>query len=448
MKTKYRVILIALFLVGFLPFKTTPENYNSWLYYRNVNLNTKNSGAKVTTNQLNFPVLLRLKDGTNFTFSQADSSGKDIRFSKINGNHLYYQLERWCKSCSPKVAEIWVKVDTVYGSDSLHPFRMYWGKAGAPDSSKPSTVFSNSNGFSNVFHLAEDTGIFSDATGMDTAYRATANVKTVPAIIGNGFFTDSSSFRSGVRAQPMPTLYNFTFSAWTSIKTAKAGEDVFGNYDWVNKGVDQEFTTPTNALQNFFGNGTNTGYGWHASYYSLNTWFYHTATYDTSNGVLSTFYNGVYKFADTLASGGKGKLPFTYTYTEFANNHADDTTDEIRLDNIKRPADWIKLNYESQQLKDSLVSYGSTTAGTMKVSTLVPYYVRRTKTSNITGKYLVTGYYAKVNSLWDSLYCSTDSTCILLTRAGNPYGKDTLKLYNGSNHVDTFIYIKSGGVFW
>ena len=185
----------------------TPDNYANWKYNTNVILNTKGSGANITTAQAGFPVLVRLTATTpTFSFTQALSGGQDIRFSKADGTHIPYQIERW--NSTNQIAEIWVKVD-VNGSDSTQYFMMYWGNATASDSSNGANVFSSANGFLGVWHLKEqgntNLGGYADATG---THIATGNnmiaSDQVSAVIdsgqnfGNGTFGKTISlFQSG-----------------------------------------------------------------------------------------------------------------------------------------------------------------------------------------------------------------------------------------------------------
>ena len=120
------------------------EDYTQWQYSNNINLNTTPSGAGVDTSLSNFPVLIRLTSN-NFNFSQAQDSGQDIRFSKSDGAHLPYQVERWDRS--NQLAEIWVQADTVYGNNGTQYFTMYWGNSGRPDTSKVRPCVQTANGF-------------------------------------------------------------------------------------------------------------------------------------------------------------------------------------------------------------------------------------------------------------------------------------------------------------
>lgn len=140
------------------------EDYNSWKHSQNLFLNTTVSGADVSGMVMDFPVLVRLTS-MNFNFSQAGSNGADIRFTKADSTPLPFEIERWDSAAG--LAEIWVKVDTVYGNDSTHRIVMYWGASQASAVSNPEAVFDTASGFLGVWHLAE--------AGNTTAFDATAN---------------------------------------------------------------------------------------------------------------------------------------------------------------------------------------------------------------------------------------------------------------------------------
>ena len=96
----------------------------AWKYARNLFLNTSETGANVTGTVADFPVLVRLNSG-NFDFSHAHTTGADIRFTKSDNTFLPYEIERW--DPVTELAEVWVKVDTVYGNDNSR-FLRYTGE--------------------------------------------------------------------------------------------------------------------------------------------------------------------------------------------------------------------------------------------------------------------------------------------------------------------------------
>ena len=135
-----------------------------WKYNRKLVLNTSISGANVQGDVYGFPVLIRLNT-RNFNFSQAENDGKDIRFVTTLGRLLAYEIERW--DSENKRAEIWVKVDTIFGNNSSQAITMYWGNPDAIDKSNSNMVFDTAAGFQGVWHMSQ--------AGNTTAFDATAN---------------------------------------------------------------------------------------------------------------------------------------------------------------------------------------------------------------------------------------------------------------------------------
>ena len=127
------------------------EDYSKWAFSKNITINA--GGLGLTGKVPRFPYLVRLNK-TNFDFSQAQSSGQDIRFSRSDGAHFPYQIERWNSTSTLDSAEIWVLVDTVYNNSTQY-FKMYWGKSDASSRSNGYKVFETSNGFVGVYHLGE-----------------------------------------------------------------------------------------------------------------------------------------------------------------------------------------------------------------------------------------------------------------------------------------------------
>jgi hypothetical protein len=131
------------------------NDYHTWSFSKNIFLNTTAAGADVKNDVTGFPVLIRLTSEI-FDFGKAAVNGRDIRFAKANGSQLPYEIERWDPSSGR--AEIWVKMDTVYGNNDNQYIVMYWGNASAQVVSSSAAVFDSSSGFQGVWHLNEMSG--------------------------------------------------------------------------------------------------------------------------------------------------------------------------------------------------------------------------------------------------------------------------------------------------
>jgi hypothetical protein len=207
---------------------TTTLVVPSFQFSKRIVLNTSASGADVSGDVTQFPVLIRLNSG-NFNFSQAKPDGADIRFATAGNTPLPYEILHW--DSGNRTARIWVRVDTIRGGDSVQSIIMYWGNGAARDSSSSANVFDTAVGFQGVWHLNEE--------GNDPALDATANhydgtacrmAGAPPASgpIGNGRpFDGESSFitmpNTASGKLSFPGNGYFTVSAWVYADTVGNG---------------------------------------------------------------------------------------------------------------------------------------------------------------------------------------------------------------------------------
>lgn len=209
------------YAVRVIPDDTVVVALPAWTYSRQLYLNTSASGANVPAPAFDFPVLVRLSSG-NFPFGEAKSGGEDVRFTKSDGTPLRYEIERW--DAAQAQAEIWVKVDTVYGNSADRYIFMYWGNPDAVDSSNSAAVFDTTDGFQGVWHLGESaTPITFDATGnhFDGMMKNMGATSAVPGAIGfSREFNGSSSFiqmpGTATGKLDFPAHGVYAVSAWVS----------------------------------------------------------------------------------------------------------------------------------------------------------------------------------------------------------------------------------------
>ncbi|MBN1756701.1 MAG: DUF2341 domain-containing protein, partial [Chitinispirillaceae bacterium] len=365
-----------------------PDDYGSWSYSKPIMLNTTSSGANVTGNVLNFPVLVRL-DPDNFQFfNQTLPGGADIRFAKNDGTHLPYQIERWVDEVSDNdTAEIWVKIDTVYGNNATQSFIMLWGKAGAADSSMGGAVFGTSNGFKGVWHLGEEgntTALDATSGGNDGTSNGFSTSSDAAGVIGisrefNGttdYLQLNNSLLKGLLSAGNKKT---TISFWVKADATTATKMIVweGNSAANGWGVEEELhicfgadpagTVQDNYLTLYLGdtddNATPTGNMVHATtpYSDISGWHYAAVTLDNFNGSTETailYLDGMYVTTDV------GDVTTTFTgwniYTRFgragvADRYFDGKLDEITIADTARSPDWIKLSYENQRHNQSLV---------------------------------------------------------------------------------------------
>ena len=335
------------------PGGTTTVAYNAWKWSRKLYLNTTAGGAAVSGNVTGFPVLVRLTQ-SNFDFTQPQASGSDIRFSKSDGTPVPFEVERW--DANGMQAEIWIKVDTVYGNDSTHFIVMYWG-ASTGSASNSAAVFDTASGNAGIWHLGPG---LSDATphannGIDSSTTDTAG------IIGRcRLFTSANrGFITIPKATCFDLTTRLTLSAWIKVtsftyewQTVLAKGD--GAYrlhsDTIVKAAYFSLTNTDTANGGFQDVGGTTPINDHA-------WHLITGVFDGST--MQIYTDGVSEGTKTVGSPclidsmnvtigeNRGQSP------RFFNG----AIDEVRIMNTPMGADWVKLCYMSQKSGAALVVF-------------------------------------------------------------------------------------------
>ena len=351
-----------------------PENYDNWAFSSKVTINTTSSGANVTGDVTNFPLLVRL-DKDNFNFSQAKPDGTDIRFSKSDGVHLFYDRERW--DANNELAEFWVLVDEITGNNDTQYINMHWGKPDAPDSSKPEEVYKTSNNFQAVWHLNEDPSqsgdCIIDRTGNsndgDPANMSSADL--VNGTIGKGIdFDGSNDYINAGSNSSLDNIQNLTIETWVYPRGWGGN-----NYGRIVDKADSFLDGMGFFLSNYgSGMGTQT-FAFirdrffdttvaRASNYtmSLNAWA-HVVVVMNGSSSIKLFHNGS-ETSYLENKSGSGTLLSEALYDLYIGNSSSSTNprpfsgiiDELRISNSTRTASWIKLGYQTQRAGQNTVT--------------------------------------------------------------------------------------------
>jgi hypothetical protein len=389
----------GLFLVSGLA--SAQENYSSWTYYKNITLNTQASGAAVSNTVTAFPVLVRLTSADSAIFRSASGHGQDIRFSKWDGTHFPYQIERW-DSVNMR-AEMWVLVDTVKGSDSAQAAypngyaKMFWGKTGAFDSSNPGKVFDTANGYQAAWHLGEATGaVGADATVNGYAITPGAKGTGVQPVDTEGMIGRAKCFAGDLTgganggqyvttmADPTVSKVNFdnralyTLSAWVLSDTFPTTSSSGLRRTVMQKGNGSGSPGDYNlvgmygsATQGYWQGGdyqTSTPYNeWQPANATPHVWqhiVFTRATNGNASGDMNMYVNGV--LANGTWSSSANTTNIRSDIYQVAIGSSSDGTrffhgiiDEAEISSVSRSADWVKLSFQNQQKLQTLVVAGS-----------------------------------------------------------------------------------------
>jgi hypothetical protein len=363
--------------IAVVPGDTAVVPFGNWKFSRRIFFNTTSSGAGVTGDVLDFPALIRLTKG-NFSFPEAQAGGNDLLITTSGNIPVPFEIERWDPVSGR--AEVWVKIDTVHGDDSIQSITMYWGNSDASGGSNGAAVFDTANGFQGVWHLREAGSLASDATG--NRYAGTGYFTSpVAGIIGAAqHFNGISSFiqmkgtASGRLNFPMGGHY--TVSAWVYHDTL--ADSV--TYLVAGKGELQYFLKSFGLAQST----TQHEHQWEFTEYHGNniwqavtqvpavakTWTFLAGIRDGANQYL--YVNGALVMAgyrvfgtgqDTIARDTSDDFSigaFLHSVADWHQGYAyfSGAIDEAGVSSVPRSADWIKLCYMNQRIDDKLIVFG------------------------------------------------------------------------------------------
>jgi hypothetical protein len=376
------------------------DTLTTWQYNTTITLNTSATGAKTTSTQYNFPVLIRLTSANAATvFATARSDGGDLRFTRPGAgdtSQLPYELNKY--SAAQKTAIIWVKVDSLVGNNANQTINMYWGKSSATTTSDSTKVFAPANGFGMVLHLnklASSTTLY-DATGQGNNGTPSGTVTDTTGVFDRAVavhcYGTSSSYVAGdsiTIASLIGQPANVTMSAWVrvdSIDQANTSGNghlgcIMSMGDYASMNDAGGSGTGTDSLcTGWFGTGTQwNNYGWPtqsetgtslngfsntSGYACLHQGWRHVAiVINPTVGYANIYYNGdsvaTEPAANALAWTG-GNSGVRTVLGKHGGGHAGlklgGSICEARIDTVARASDWLRLCYQNQQPNDSLTS--------------------------------------------------------------------------------------------
>ena len=342
----------------------------SWLYAGRLTLNTTASGANVAGAVTDFPAAVRLTR-SNFDFTQAQAGGGDIRFTKSDNTPLPYEIERWDPVNG--FAEIWVKVDTVFGNDSTHVVTMYWGNStsSVTSQSNGAMVFDTTDGWAGVWHLPENApDTITPALYRNSVENANygddkvlSSGKTGVIGLGQNFtWLTKASIVPGDRIQ-VPNAsarlkpQQLTLSGWMQVfQSDSSGSEMASMGDNYLIRVDNfgrvRFVVYSSSAQHYAA-------CWDSSANFVDSsWHFYAGTCDGAEARL--YVDGVLRSTEVFTA------PIDYTRgPDFVmGSHGSHQSgfdlngnlDEIECSSAVRSADWIKLMYENQRINGKFIS--------------------------------------------------------------------------------------------
>jgi hypothetical protein len=343
----------------------------SWKYSQKISFNTSGGGAGVAQDVYDFPVLLRL-NGNNFNFQEAQADGRDIRFAKADNSFLPFEIERW--NPAAKLAEVWVKVDTLHGNGTGQTISMYWGNAQAPATSDAYAVFDTAQGFQGVWHLSESiVDSVRDATGnhfngvaaeMTEASITAGMIGDCRTFDGKGYITVPNTAAGKLSFQQDG---NYTVSAWVNVDTLDTLSHVV-----LSKGIFEYYLWFTSIYQNtpyweFVNYKKPSGWDCAIQLAVSKQWILLTAVRNATSQAL--YVNGEIidtthiKYSSTSQPTTPtdlviGRYFQSVPYTDAKGGFCwfNGKIDEVRVCSRSQSAEWIRLCYMNQKADDKLTT--------------------------------------------------------------------------------------------
>ena len=317
--------------------------YPGWQHVGELTILTTPEGAHLPASASveGFPLLVRLHRDW-FDFSQAKPNGEDVRFTSRPGAPLAYQVDEW--NAANGTASIWVRIPRIQGN-ARQAIRMHWGKADAVSESSGKALFNESNDYVSVWHMGDTvTDNAGTLESKDVGTSATAGiVGKARHLAGNqGIF-------GGDKIPNYPTADSaHSTEAW--FRAERPNVTIIG---WGNEGggrgskVRMQLRSPPHLRIDSDFSDVKGG-----SRLPMGEWIHVMHTYSSGDGRI--YINGKLDGADkprlNIKSPARLWIGGWYDNYDFIGD-----VDEVRVSKVVRSADWVRLQFENQKPRQTLV---------------------------------------------------------------------------------------------
>jgi hypothetical protein len=319
-----------------------------WAEVRKVTINTSATGANVATDVIDYPVLVRLTTPA-FDFSKVRKDGADMRFLRPNGTVLPFYVSRY--DSAEGAAEVWVKLDTVYGNSRTQSFYIFAGNPDSASMSDVKSVFPSYTGYAGLWHF-DDAASLADAVGGNTAINHGA--EGVDGVIGKAVRFRGSAWIDVPAKAFTGIARKLSISFWQKSGDTLQNQpgDIFGGMDasgevvlrmhdpfgdttvyWSAGGLD---AAPLDRVEKKAD----------AEAQNRSRWNYWALTKDADKGEMKIYLNGKVWASATGKTASIG--PVQSFILSFSGTDAY-AIDEFRVSRSVGTDDRIKLSYEVQK---------------------------------------------------------------------------------------------------
>jgi hypothetical protein len=333
--------VVSIFFTG----SRASAQYTDWKHSGSIYILTTPEGANLPASALvkNFPLLIRL-NGDNFSFSEADVKGNDLRFS-ANGEPLSYEIEDW--DTKAETATIWIKIPIIRGNDRQQ-IKIHWGNPGSKSDSDGTAVFNASNGYIGVWHLGNN--VQDAAENLNTEDKGTTKAE---GVIGKArHFPGNMGLFCGDDIQILPSGGSaHTTQVWFRSGSSNGRIIGWGNEKRQGKVTMMYQSPPGVRMDCYF----STGDARAKIPASAEGWINAINTYENGQSII--YINGEKQGVGNPETYPLDIMKPSGMWIGGWNNNYDycGKIDEVRISGVARSADWVRLEYENQKPLQTLV---------------------------------------------------------------------------------------------
>lgn len=358
------LIFVTMLLISIiLPvINVTPVYATGWLTGWDYRVECTIDETKVDTADLtDFPVLVKLTDGVNFTAAHALASGNDIRFTSDDGTTLLKYEREYHTDAGSGTSYYWVKIPTVY-YDADTTFYLYYGNAGAADGADPTNVWDGN--FSYVLHMSDlTTSSLDDSTANNrdgTKAGANAPIESSTAqIYESQLFDESADYFNVTRDI---TDY-YTIEMWVNPSVPASNYPSLSSATTNKYCANIYFNDVNNNLNGVSHNANNAVTT--ANTVAEGSWYY--VAYSVNDKVNKIYLNANAAVSSTEANSPENDNVHTFGRRDTTERYYKGYIDELRVSESIRAAEWVKASYYSGL--NTLISYSAETGQVPEVTT-------------------------------------------------------------------------------
>ena len=351
---------------------------NDWEQYSH-KFSVTFDGYEGSETLVNFPVLVKISQGSPSGFSYADCltpNGGDLRFADANDNLLASEIDTWN---SNGVSLVWVKVPTLTSSTKI---TAYYGCENVPAVDSASVW---ANGYVGVWHLGDaDNQTQADSTTNHLHFLChSKEVGNVDLAVSNGAvggavgFNKKGDGRGGLLLTDsdarLSGFMNCTIEAWVYPTNNAAGSYIFSNITntlsgafstLLASGKNPRMLTQTEGKWKNGGSGDQFDYpGQMEAECPLNEWSHFAFARTGSNGNIGAYFDGTRESQTKTSSAGPllrtpgstvvlgnrsgNFVTWSGSYYIYQTYSFRGYIDEVRVSDVIRSSDWIKATHDT-----------------------------------------------------------------------------------------------------